>query len=434
MRKSKLLDNVIYIREQATTHMEQTMMTTNKKTEKKYISTQIFSRILMSGIIVCGLTHISFAQGRDEPAVNFEKKLELVIFNPLESERTNEPIAIPVTVISEKAPDFNRYFFRLKHKTNWYEPLDIPSQIMITTTVNGNVEELMFNVNLAPLEKKVVELWYNPQGTGLPDYPVKTQSFEKWYTGGTNVAWENELIAYRSYNGLVDYFAKTYLHLRLHDLVPDSYHHERLWGIDPFVIGSKPGLCGVILFKGENQIKCYGSSENLPLSYIHKAYEGGPVCTGIMVSVNMNDERVLEETYTLFNGRYENIVTTVISKNYRGDNVLVAPGMQKFDSADVLVNEQKGFMAFQGSPVEEYGTIGMALIWNPENARGVFETEDGHFIKLKPTSNGTVKYLSLAVWYRGSTLQPVSDEPFISMVEKIALGFANPVRIEIIEH
>ncbi|GAI85484.1 unnamed protein product [marine sediment metagenome] len=111
-----------------------------------------------------------------------------------------------------------------------------------------------------------------------------------------------------------------------------------------------------------------------------------------------------------------------------------APGMQKFDGEHILVNEQKGFMAFQGSPVEEYGTIGTALIWNPESARGAFETDDGRFIKLKPTSNGKVKYLSLAVWYRESAVQPASQKPFITMVEKIALEFANPVRVEIIEH
>jgi len=377
------------------------------------------------------LTNICYAQERDEPAVSFKKKLELVISNPLDTEREKEPIAIPITSIREKAPDFNDHFFRLKHQTRWIEPLDIPSQIRIIPWTAGDLKELVFQVNLAPLEKKVVELWYNPEGTGTPDYPVKTQSFEKWYTGGTNIAWENELIAYRSYNGVVDFFAKSYPHLRLHDLPPDSYHHERLWGLDPFMIGAKPGLCGVILFKDEKPIRYYGNPENLSLEYAHRAYEGGPVCTGTTVSVDSKGEFVLEETYSLFNGHYENIVNTVISKKYLESGVLIAPGMQKFDVENILLNERKGFMAFHGSPVEEYGTIGTALIWNTEDAQGIYENEGGCFVKLKPSADGMVRYLSLAVWYRGSAEQPVSREPFITMVEKLAQEFTNTVTVDI---
>lgn len=377
------------------------------------------------------LTGICSAQERDEPAVSFKKKLELVISNPLETERKNEPIVIPIASIREKAPDFNKVFFRLKHKTHWFEPLDIPSQIRVIPFMTGEVEELVFQVDLAPLEKKVVELWYNPEGTGTPDYPTKTQSFEKWYTGGTNIAWENELIAYRSYHGVVDFFAKSYPHLRLHNLPPDSYHHERLWGLDPFMIGTKPGLCGVILFIGEEPIRFYGNPENSSLRYVHRAYEGGSVCTGATVYVDSKREFVLEETYTLFDGRYENVVNTVVSEKYLKNGVLVAPGMQKFESENILLNEKKGFMVFHGSPVEEYGTIGTALIWNTEDAEEVFETDNGCFIKLKPSANGMVRYLSLAVWYRGSAQQPASQKPFITMVEKLAQEFTNPVAVEI---
>ena len=88
-------------------------------------------------------------------------------------------------------------------------------------------------------------------------------------------------------------------------------------------------------------------------------------------------------------------------------------------------------MALQVIPIEEYGTIGTALVWNPDDAQGVFETDDGRFIKLKPSKEGVVKYLSLAVWNRGSAEQPSSKKSFVEMVKKLALEFNNPVSVEI---
>ncbi|MCK4346801.1 MAG: hypothetical protein KAX05_16080, partial [Bacteroidales bacterium] len=60
------------------------------------------------------------------------------------------------------------------------------------------------------------------------------------------------------------------------------------------------------------------------------------------------------------------------------------------------------------------------------------ERDDGRFIKLKPALNGKVKYLSLAVWNRGSAEQPDSGKSFIDMIERLALGFQNPVLVKIL--
>jgi hypothetical protein len=368
-----------------------------------------------------------FAQKPDDPAVRYAKKFDIVITNPIALARSAEPVIIPLTQIMTNFPDFNRNFFRVKLKAGIFEPLDIPSQIRLIPD-GRNIEELVFQIDLGPREIKTVELQYNPEGAGLPDYPSKTRSFEKWYTGGVNIAWENELVAYRSYGGLIDFFGKSYPHLRLHDLPPDSYHHERLWGVDPFVIGKKPGLCGVALFEGKDRIQCYGGGEGI--TFDHKAFSGGPVCTGAVVTMENKGEMVVKETYTLYNSRYYNEVRTVLSKDHLTNRAQAAPGVQKNDGETVRFDEKRGFLVTQAL-TEEYGTIGLALIWNPAAFSGMTETDEGRFIKLKPSPDGSVTYLSLEVWYRGSAEQPSSMDALVKMAEDLARGFSNPVIIEI---
>ncbi|MDP2984333.1 MAG: DUF4861 family protein [Candidatus Latescibacter sp.] len=368
-----------------------------------------------------------FAQKPDDPAVRYAKKFDIVIANPLALNRPGEPVVIPLSQIMAKAPDFNRNFFRVKYKAGMFEPLDIPSQIRIIPD-GRKIEELVFQVDLGPSEKKTVELQYNLQGSGLPAYPARTQSFEKWYTGGVNIAWENELVAYRSYSGLIDFFGKSYAHLRLQDLPPDSYHHERLWGVDPFVIGKKPGLCGVMLFEGNDRVQCYGGGEGI--NFIHKAESGGPVCAGAVVAMENKGGPVVEESYSLYAGRYYNEVRTVPSKQHLQKGVLVAPGMQKNDKETVQFNEKQGYLATQVL-TDEYGAIGLALIWNPGAFAGMAETNEGRFIKLKPSPDGSVKYLSMGVWYRGSAEQPASMDALVKMADELSQGFRNPLQVEI---
>ena len=366
------------------------------------------------------------AQQNNELSVSFKKKIEITLENPLSVHRNNEPISIPIQLIIEKYPDFNKYFFRIKNKSFKFEPLDIPTQIKMVP--GSGFGEIVFQVNLEPKEEKTIELWFNPEGTGLPEYPARTQSIEEYGPNGSNIVWENEHIAYRFYSGIVDFFGKTYPHLRMHGLEFGSYHHEKLWGIDPFIVGKTPGLGGVILFKDKAVFQCYGGES---LKYTKKAIKGGPVCSGAVIKIEDKNTPLIESVYTIFSDRYENNIVTAILDRESREEILIAPGILKFKDETVIFEDNKGFIAAWGSPVTEYGTIGIALIWDPHDFNELFERENERFIKLKPSPDGKVKYLSLAVWNRGSAEQPDSFKPFIDMVERLALGFRNPVLVKI---
>ena len=265
----------------------------------------------------------------------------------------------------------------------------------------------------------------------MTDYPDEAKVYEKWYHIDSNIAWENKLVAYRSYDGIVDYVAKTYPHLLLHDIPPESYHHEGLWGLDPYLVGGKPGLGGIMLFDGFRWEKCYGGGENSPLSYIHKAFADGPVCAGASVQVKNKGALKVTSHYMLLTGRYDNDVTVVVPTAGLDDSKFVATGMQKFDNEKYVCDKRKGYCLSYGIPVGEYGTIATALIWNPGDAGGEEETEDGHFIKLKLDSDGTARYRCVAVWYRASADQPESLTTFESYVQELAMCFNTPLKINV---
>jgi len=355
--------------------------------------------------------------------VAYPKKLEIIITNPLDAARSNEPVIIPLAEIIKRAPDFNRNFFRVKRSANeGFEPLDLPSQIRLVPAA-GYTEELVFQVNLAPKERKIISLVYNPAGTVLPGYPARAQAFERWYTGGVNVAWENEVNAYRSYSGVVDYFAKSFEHLRLHDLPPDSYHHEAAWGVDPFVIGKKPGLCGVALVSGNTLTPCYGGRDSL--LFVHRAFGGGAVLSGAVVKALDKGELLLEETYTLFNGRHDNHVRIVPARKIP----VLAVGMQRNDRETARFEERAGYFVSWAS-AGEYGTISHILVFRPEDYLGREDVHEGHFVKLKPAADGSFSYLSLGAWHRVSADQPESFEPLVKHAQYLAQCFANPVKVE----
>ncbi|MBN1290782.1 MAG: DUF4861 family protein [Candidatus Latescibacteria bacterium] len=398
-----------------------------------------FSCVCMSAIaivfsaVIFGTVQSGFSQKLDDPPVKFGKKIDITVTNPVNISRPNEPVVISINQLKRFAPDFNGKFFRVKQKTTTFEPLDIPSQIRSIPGTLGGAEELVFQLNLAPKEKKTVELQYNPKGTDLPDYPARTQSFGKWYRDGSNSAWENEIIAYRYYYGMVDYFGKSYPGLCLDKLLSDSYHHERLWGQDPYAVGKTPGLGGIALIEGDRLTPCYGYPDDVPYTYTYTAIIGGPVCAGVVMKAEDNTTKniLVEAATVLFNGRYENKVVATATPAQINHSVSIAPGMKKFDDEHITVDERDGFMFAWGIPVEEYGTVGTAFIWNPDSCSGIYETDNARYVKLTSDDNGLVSYLTLAVWYRASADQPKNQDALIKLVNELSLGFRNPVNVEI---
>ncbi len=376
------------------------------------------------GIIIMSLI-IHPEVDAQEPHVSFEKMITMTLSNPVALARPSETIIIPLTALVEQVPDFNWRSFRLRDPDKPFDPADIPSQIRMLPGRGAKEDALLFQLSFEANEKREIELWYNPSGVDVIEYPPKTQSSVSWYRPASTLIWENEYVMYRSYNGIVDYFGKTYSHLRLHNLMNDSYHNEQLWGLDPYLVGEKPGIGGILLVDGEKTVQCYGADITPDRSYLMRAFDGGSVCAGGIVDVIEQGKPLLSITYELSADHFENLVHAKIYSDT--ENVLIAPGMQKFENSERIVDEEAGYMIGWGTPVEDYGTIGTALIWKQSDARGVLDTETGTFIRLRPDSDGVVTYGSMAIWNRATASQPEYPHAFVQYVEKAALLHSNPV-------
>lgn len=379
--------------------------------------------------LAAGVVYSGFSQELNDPPLRFVRTRLISVANRLNIFQRREPVAIPLSLIREQIPDFNPQFFRLKHRNNRFEPLDIPAQIH---AVPGTMDsaELVFQLDLEPRQEVVIELQYNPEGVDqLPDYPVRARSFARWYRDGSNCAWENEIIAYRYYYGMVDYFGKSFPLLCLDRLKPDSYHHERLWGQDPYAVGKTPGLGGVVLIEGERVVPCYGYPDDFPeYRFVYEANGGGPVCAGVTLrfSERRSEGESLAASTVLFADRYENRCLASVPRERLNHGVHIAPGLRKFEGEKVTLDESAGFILSWGRPVEEYGTVGTACVWRPADYAGIRETPEGRFVRLKPDGDGRAAYLTFGVWSRASSEQPSNEAPFLELASQLALGLGSP--------
>ena len=198
-------------------------------------------------------------------------------------------------------------------------------------------------------------------------------------------------------------------------------------------MGKTPGLGGIALIDGEKLTPCYGYPDDVPYTYTYTAIPGGPVCAGVVLTAEDNTTKnmLAEAATVLFDGRYENRVVAATTPEQLKRGVSIAPGMKKFGGEHVTVDERDGFMFAWGMPVEEYGTVGTAFIWNPEFCTGIHETDNARYVKLTPDDKGLVSYLTLAVWYRASAEQPKNQDALIKLVNELSLGFRQPVNVKI---
>ena len=258
---------------------------------------------------------------------------------------------------------------------------------------------LAFQIDLDPGATVAIDVQYNTSGSDLPDYPSRVVSYDSWYRDGSNCAWENEIIAYRYYHGMIDYFGKSYRGLCLDRLESDSYHHERLWGQDPYAVGKSPGMGGLAIIGNDGFIPCYGYPDDVTCVYKYGALGGAPVYSSVDVTVlaEKGGDELLRATTALFNDRIENRVRAVLPEGVATDGITIAPGLRKYDGDHVILDEDAGFLATWGVPVEEYGTVGTAFVWNPGVYQGMYEIADGRFPQLKPDVDGGFDYLTVAV-------------------------------------
>ncbi len=185
------------------------------------------------------------------------KALEAAVRNPSRRARPAEDVVLQVSALRKLAPDFDPDTARLsvrpapeppatrapgratKANPAWF---DLPFQAD-DLDGDGTVDEIAFQLDLAPGETRVVRIAYG--GTVRPDFPARTHAkFAQKFDG---LGWESERTAWRLYfdkRNAIDLFGKRKpgLYLEMFGEPDYRYQDESPLARDIFDVGKSAGI------------------------------------------------------------------------------------------------------------------------------------------------------------------------------------------------
>jgi unsaturated chondroitin disaccharide hydrolase len=186
------------------------------------------------------------------------RNIKLAVSNPSSTARNSADIVIPIVELRKVAPDFKpgaaivtaSDASTLEQDASVLQTKELPSQLD-DLNGDGKAEELAFQIDLAPLQTRVVTISYGDENRIWrlrSDYKQRTAAlFSRKIEG---LGWESERVAFRIYfdpRNAVDIYGKRRPTLQLSMYAsPDYvYHDESPEGRDIFKVGGAIGIGAV---------------------------------------------------------------------------------------------------------------------------------------------------------------------------------------------
>lgn len=249
-------------------------------------------------------------------------------------------------------------------------------------------------------------------------------------------AWENDLIAHRTYgtalitwkgepltSSAIDIWSKNTPKLVINDwYMVDNYHSNQGEGCDDYSAGPTRGDGGIGLWVNDKLVAPinFTNSEvlaNGPIRVLFRLYypamdeAGNPVSEMLRVSLDAGSQ-------------LDHYVAT-----FQGTALMAAIGLKK------VPGEKKDFNAAQGTltswePMEKkMGMQGVAIIADPKMVQK--ETEDAHnnLLIVKPQDNRVVSYWAGFAWDRAGKI--TSQDAWKKYVSDFAQGVSSPIEVSV---
>ena len=266
----------------------------------------------------------------------------------------------------------------------------------------GCADEVVFSLDrLAPREVRDCFLYYAPQGKWRGDYRKETHA-----RNGIDVSigWESELIGYRSYYGKLDLFGKRIECLRLDNL--GNYHRESDWGMDILHVGSSPGIGGLSLWDGDVIERAYNEEHAPPRCRIEQeVVADGPVrsvirltISGIKVNGQQYGLTTLANVYASQLYSEQRVRLQPATDKPSDEYPLLSVGIVRIDGARVLFDPAQGLMSSWGRQSREIGSIGLALIVNPDELVDQRTLRDSQELRLSWPASQEIRFFVAAEW------------------------------------
>jgi len=346
------------------------------------------------------------------------KNIKVAISNPAEHPRKAADIVISIAQIRKVAPDFTPGAMivtasdasTLEQEASVLQTEELPSQVD-DLDGDGKGDELVFQVDLAPHQTRIVTVSYGDQDRIWRlrgDYKQRTAAlFSRKIEG---VGWESERVAFRVYldpRNAIDLYGKRRptLQLAMYASPDYTYHDESPEGRDIYKVGDAIGIGSVAAMVDGKVIKVADAKERK-----WRIIASGPVRTVVELEYdgwNAGGRTIdLRSRITQWAGE-RGFTHTIFAKSADDFEFVTGlpakPGIEPVTSGQ---NSQAEWMATWGEQVVAPGPtateavpgqqLGLAIVTLAPHATFRSDSKN-HFIDFK-LSNGSQSWYTIAAW------------------------------------
>ncbi len=258
----------------------------------------------------------------------------------------------------------------------------------------------------------------NKLGHFVPVDPAKAPKAYVRHARGTDVAWENERIAFRVYGPTVrdkvrsgiDIWAKSVDYPiidRWYKLNAEGkdYHTDRGEGCDFYHMGKRLGCGGLAIWMNG---KPYASE-----SYdSFKITKNSPDKLEFELEYNTWNvpEMIISESKIIEMGMGTNLfrVTSTLKSDVNQE-LTIAIGLSTFGKQEILLDKKRAFIAVWEQIDAAHGSLGTAVLVNPKNFDGFAAHGGDEFILMKVKTNVPFSYYAGAGWEKSRYFKSKED-------------------------
>ena len=405
------------------------------------------------------------------------KVLKLSVTNPTAAARAAEDIVVPVASLKRIAPDFNAGnaivttsdAATLDEDARTLQTIELASQAD-DLDGDGKYDELVFQIDLAPRQTRIVTVAYGDQASILrlrSRYPQRTEArFNTRYEG---LGWESEETAWRIYfdkRNAIDLYGKRRpgLYLDLFASPEYVYHLETPLGRDIFKVEPGRGIGSItavidgqaqaVAEVGERQWRVLASGPVRSVGEIeYKGWKIGGRTVDLM------------SRFTQWAGEHGFHHRIAIGDSEGLTLAAAAPKKPGIDPLELAPNAAVEAVATWGHQVVAPGTkamtvelpdenLGVAVFIRKDESAGMTADAANYLIRLAPR-DGVAEWYAAAIWDQegtesliansrtaaeramGGTLAPANSarptrERFLAYVNQTSERLAQPARMEVL--
>lgn len=393
-------------------------------------------------------------------AKQYPLSLQIGVENPLSVQRNDVLVKVSLSDLRSAAEGFNPDAF-----VAYAEGKELPVQ-SIDLNGDGAPDEIGILIDMAPVEKRDVDILYAKNIKLMHEYTKRTQAElsvkkgGKWegsnYVGGTfkNVSylrvppqhtdhstfiryegpgWESDKVAYRFYldwRNATDIFGKKTADMVLQNVGQegiDTYEQMSDWGADIFKVGNSLGI-GAIGMWHENKVKMVSVVD----SVTSQIADNGAIYSEILTKYHgwQVGTQKYEMTSALSIAAGKRLTRHQLTVNPNVENLCT--GLAKHPGTVYLKSDSAGdgqwqYFALWGNQTLFNDSLGIAVLYRASDLLQMTEDSLSYVALLRPT-NGHLTYYFLAAWDQepgGITTQDAFRKYLNETIQKLD----DPVRV-----